>query len=527
MNQPTLPAIAALARAGAIARAWELFVAGGHADRADDPAALAVKGRLTKGQARLAAGADQRRLFADAAAAYGAADALSPAPYLAINAATLHLLAGDPVAAAQRARGVLAQLDAPTTPADTPYFLSATRAESLLILGDQDEAKAAMARAAAEQIDGWADRAATIAQLREIAAAQGSDPGWIDRFAAPASLHFAGHMGIAAGQSSELALTDAVDRLLSQTGIGFAWGALAAGADLIIAERLLGRGVELHGVLPCPPDQFEAQSVAPAGQIWADRYRAVLAQIASLRVAADSAVSVHDPLATRHAGELAIGGALNNAATLSSSACQLIVTDDLGGGANTRRQADLWRAAAGPQHHLIVPRDCAVEAMFPPEQPDPARILAVHLAIGLDALSASRARGSHEIAAMTAPVVAAMANIPPGSVRTAPGLWEAVIEDLPLALDTITRLAALGNVAIGADLEIAPVLYDPPSATMIPYGCAAPRARQLMALAPTGVALASDALAVTLAAHGLGQLRSELYHPGDDQGEVAIHALVS
>lgn len=46
---------------------------------------------------------------------------------------------------------------------------------------------------------------------------------------------------------------------------GFAWGALAAGADIVIAEHLLASDAELHVVLPCPVEQFEAQSVAPAG----------------------------------------------------------------------------------------------------------------------------------------------------------------------------------------------------------------------------------------------------------------------
>jgi hypothetical protein len=504
-----------------------LFAAAGYLERTADPAALAVKGRLLKGRGRLASGAEQRALFADAAGAYASAHALGPAPYLAINAASLSLLAGDTARAAEGVQAVLALLDAPDSPADTPYFLAATRAEALLILGQQAQAEAAMETAAAHDPDGWADRAATVAQLREIAAAQGSDASWIERFAPPVSLHFAGHMGLASAGAGEAALAVQLDALFSRYRIGFAWGALAAGADIVIAEHLLTRGVELHLVLPCPPDQFEAQSVAPAGKDWTGRYRTLLGAATSVRSAADSATSVHDPLATLHAGELAIGGALSNAAMLASSAVQLIVTDEAGGGINTARQATLWRMAAGEQHCLTVPRDAQVEKLFPPEQPDPARVLAVHLSVGLDALAGTEPLHSARITALTAPVAEVLSQLPPGSVRAAPGRWELVVEDFDLALGVARRLAMLGSVAVGAHLAIGPVLRDGPSGTLVPFGPAPTLARHLSALAPAGVALASDALAVTLAARGSAGLRSELYHPGEDEAGGAIHTLVS
>lgn len=525
--KPALPALTALARAGAVGRAWELFVAAGYLERTADPAALAVKGRLLKGRARLAEGAQRPALFAQAAEAYAAADKLAFVPYFAINAATLQLLAGNQAAAALEARAVLAQLESGEAIADTPYFLAATQAEALLILGERSAAEAAMEKAAEHGPDGWADRAVTIAQLREIAGVQGSDTGWIERFAPPTSLHFAGHMGLASGGASEAALAAQLGQLFAANRFGFAWGALAAGADIVIAEMLLTRGAELHVVLPCPPDQFEAQSVAPAGEDWTGRYRTLLEAATSVRSAADSATSAHDPLATLHAGELAIGGALNNATMLASSAAQLIVTDEAGGGINTARQAALWRASSGTQHCLTAPRDMQVEKLFPPEQPDPARVLAVHLSAGLDALAGEGTLHSAEITALTEPISKVLAQLPPGSVRTAPGRWEAVVEDFDLALTTARKLAALGNVAVGAHLAIGPVLRDGPSGTLVPFGPAPELAGHLAALAPEGVALISDVLAVTLAARGSETVRSELYHPGENEAGGAIHTLVS
>ena len=523
---PTLPQLTALARAGAVGRAWELFLAAGYDQRGGDPAALAVKGRLLKGRGRLAAGAAAREHYAAAAEAYAAANALEPAPYLLINAASLRLLAGDAEAAKAGAGAVLQQLDDPALALDTPYFLAATRAEAQLLLGQQTAAEAAMAQAAQADPDGWADRAATIAQLREIAAAQGSDTAWIERFAPPVSQHFAGHMGLASGGSAEARLSAMLADHFAVHPAGFAWGALAAGADIVIAEALIAHGAALHVVLPCPPAQFEAQSVTPAGAEWTLRYRALLDAATSLRCAADSANSVHDPLATAHAGELAIGGTLNNAAMLASTACQLIVTDEHGGGANTARQARLWNADCSAQHRLTLPRDAAVEALFPPEQPDPARMLAVHLAITHDALNAAHALPSAQLAALTAPVSAVLADLPPGSVRASPAGWDAVLTDLPIALKTIAWLNALGTVAVGAHLAIGPVLRDPASGTQVPYGPAPTLARRLGALAPAGTALASDALAVTMAARGIGALHTELYHLGEDELGGAVHALL-
>jgi hypothetical protein len=61
LTQPaSLVAITMLARSGALELAWARLEAGGFAP--DDPAALTVRGRLLKDRARLADGADRRRL---------------------------------------------------------------------------------------------------------------------------------------------------------------------------------------------------------------------------------------------------------------------------------------------------------------------------------------------------------------------------------------------------------------------------------------------------------------------------------
>ena len=527
MTLPTLPQLTALARAGAAGRAWALFVGAGYDERSEDPAALAVKGRLLKGRARLAEGDERRSLLSEAAAAYQAANQLAPAPYLAINAASLRLLAGDAEGARSGAADVLTLLGGTASAIDTPYFLAATRAEAQLLLGNQAQAEAAMADAARADPDGWPDRAATTAQLREIAAAQGSDAGWIDRFTPPASLHFAGHMGIAAGGASERQLQAALASHFASHPVGFAWGALAAGADVVIAEALVAAGAELHVVLPCPAAQFEAQSVKPAGAGWSDRFAALMAKTASVRIAADTATSVHDPLATAHAGDLAIGGALSNAARFASRAEQLIVLDEAGGGANTARQAARWRGQSGAQHVLTVPRDAAVEAIFPPEQPDPARQLAVHLCLLHEDLARGEALNGAQLGAIAAAVAAALSGLPRGAIRAAPGGWEVTVTDLPEALAAARRLDRLGTFAVGAHLAIGPLIDDPASGALVPFGSSPVLARRLAALAQIGTTLTSDDLAVTLCARGASDCHSELYYPREDELGGPVHLLTS
>ncbi|MDP3907704.1 tetratricopeptide repeat-containing protein [Novosphingobium sp.] len=527
----TLPAITALARAGAIERAWDLFLTAGHAARTADPAALAVKGRLLKDKARSGPIPDRALGFAAAAEAYSAAHALAPAPYLAINAATLRLLAGDRGGAQFGARETLRLLDTAQPAADTPYYLAATRAEALLLLDDQTGAQAALEAAVRHDPDGWEDRAVTLAQLRAILQTRHAPLDWLTRFNPPASLHFAGHMGVQADGTSEAAIGAAVDALLAQHRIGFAWGALAAGADIVIAEHLLRAGTEVHVVLPCPLAQFAAQSVAPAGSAWLSRHEAVLAQARSVVVAGQTAAAAHDPLATAHAGELAIGGAILNARRLGAAARQLIITDEAGGGHNTARQAVLWPSAAGPQDRLTVPRDAEIDALFPPEQPDPARALTVSLCILLDGLDDRAALDSGEIAALNAPVADALRWLDPADIRAAPGRWDIRLTDLDAALDAVCRVlgakrkAGTLPPAIGVHIAIATSVADPASGALVPYGPGPALARRLAGLAHPGLALASQALAVTMAARATSTGQARLYHFGDETTEGAVFAL--
>jgi hypothetical protein len=103
----TLLSIIAHARSGALEHAWRMFRAAGLESVRADPAVLVLHGRLLKGRAVAAKGAEQRRLYLKAAGAYARAGAIGGALYPLINAATLSMLGGRRDRARALARQVL------------------------------------------------------------------------------------------------------------------------------------------------------------------------------------------------------------------------------------------------------------------------------------------------------------------------------------------------------------------------------------------------------------------------------------
>ncbi len=381
-----IASITAYARAGAVDHAWRLFAASGLADRRDDPAALSLHGRLLKDRALAARGSERRRLSADAGAAYAAAARLRPATYPLINAATLALIAGDAGVAAARAGEVMTLLDSAAEP-DTPWWQAATRAEALLLMGRGFEARAALHAALALAPRAWEDHAVTLRQFRTIIAEQGGDPAWLDDFRPPRHLHFAGPMQL---DGDGAGLIPEIDTLLAAENIGCGHGALAAGADLLIAERLLRAGAELDILLPGGEAAFIEKSVRPFGAGALRRFEMVMGAAASVRGVGDPAAFA---LAIVLADEVAMGEAVMCAESLQTEAVQLVIgSADAGRGGNAARVAGLWRQA-GRRQHLLAAR--AAEAPVPPLPPGDATPAGVVLAA---LVAVSLAAGSEDLA---------------------------------------------------------------------------------------------------------------------------------
>ena len=280
-GSPNLQSILALARAGATARAWDAFVASGCDGIINDPKVLTLKGRLLKDRARRAEGQVQARLFLQSAKAYADAAALRPDSYPLINAAAMSLFAGQADHMRLLAQRVLSLLQSGGGVGETPYWHEATRAEALLLLGQKNDAEAALANAVEHAPKAWEDHATTLRQLREIASGLGLASDWLVQFAPPPVLHFGGMMGIAHDDS---AAHEKITNAVRSSGAGFGYGAIAAGADILIAEALIEAGGELHLVLPAMPSQFKSISVDAFGDEWSPRFERLFEQAASVEI---------------------------------------------------------------------------------------------------------------------------------------------------------------------------------------------------------------------------------------------------
>lgn len=366
---PTLARIINAARAGSLDYASSMFRSGGFHSAIEDPAALAVAGRLAKDRALRRPVAERAVWMAEAADAYGRAFAIDPQPYTRINQATCRLLAGDTEGAQAIARELLAWLDSGVRIAETPFYIIATRAEALLLLGDRAGAEACLADAVGLAFDCPEDQASTLRQLNLILDHRNADRAWLDVYRPRRALNFAGHLAL--DEDAIGPLKARIHAVLTEYDIGAGFGALAAGADLIIAEALLDVNAELHVVLPTTPESFIAQSVLPYGAQWTERFVRCRDAATSLRCVT-SVSGEYEPLATYLAADVAMGASVLHAKRLCTAAMQLLLIDDsagpFGGGRDTAYLGERWRAGTADgdqapgrrQICVTVPRSAAI-----------------------------------------------------------------------------------------------------------------------------------------------------------------------
>jgi class 3 adenylate cyclase len=284
--------------------------------------------------------------------------------YPGINGATLSLLAGDEAAAMRLAREVLNQLAA-FAPEQKGYYEAATELEAELILGDvaraRDMANGLRARVRQEAQADYRGLSSTVRQLRLIVEAKGLVDEWADALSPPRVIHYLGHIIAPSGvpgrfpAEQESGVRDAIDRLLDARDVGFGYGSLAAGADILFAEALLKRGASVHVVLPFDRDEFIEISVRPAGERWVERFQTCLEQAVSTRYATDDRYLQDDHLFA-YCSQLAMGLALLHARHLSTAVEQIAVWDGIAstGPAGTAADIERWRAAGMPQKTIPV-----------------------------------------------------------------------------------------------------------------------------------------------------------------------------
>ena len=340
--------VLALARMGDTERAMERFGAFG---LVESPHAheRATGARLLKDRAlAMLPGEARDAALAAASRAYLAIYRESGDAFPGINAATLALLAGDEPCARELAEAILADR---RVSADGDYYGAATRAEALLILKRDREAAEELSAPAVRDSTDFGARASTARQLALIAGhiGLGSDRRQLllRPLAPPRAAHFSGHM-FAADAPAEASLRVAIEQVLDEEAIGFAYGALACGADLVFAEAALARGVELHAVLPFAEEDFLAQSVRPGGEEWVRRYRACRDSAARVTLATETEF-FGDPSQYGYASRMAMGLARLRSQHLGGEPVQVAIWDGRasGGPAGTGADVAAWASRGG------------------------------------------------------------------------------------------------------------------------------------------------------------------------------------
>jgi hypothetical protein len=62
------------------------------------------------------------------------------------------------------------------------------------------------------------------------------------------------------------------------------YGALAAGADIMLAEKLVDKGASLHVVLPFEKERFVEMSITPSGKDWLERFNNLYEQAQTVAI---------------------------------------------------------------------------------------------------------------------------------------------------------------------------------------------------------------------------------------------------
>lgn len=168
------------------------------------------------------------------------------------------------------------------------------------------------------------------------------------------------------GPEPDAGLAARMREVIAREDVGFAYGALAAGSDILIAELLLERGAEVHVVLPFAEPDFLEQSVAPAGESWVARYHAITARAASITFASNMSY-VGEVEQFAYGSKVTMGMARLRARQLHSEAIQLVIVDARGDRTLSGSDIAAWRATGGRAEVVIAP--ALTRPVMPPPPP--------------------------------------------------------------------------------------------------------------------------------------------------------------
>jgi tetratricopeptide (TPR) repeat protein len=245
---------------------------------------MAAMGRAAKEEAQaLDDKALQAEKLATAAQYYARSFEMAPEAYAGVNTASLLLAANRKDEAQKYAREVMK-----LSGRRTDYWSIASRAESLIVLGRNQDATKEYAKAFEAQDCTPGNLATTRAQLHTMERLLDLADGQLALLAPQYTICcFSGHLPDNREENTDIHRRTS-DSLISQfqskvTCAGF--GACAAGADILFSSSLLVAKADLHLVLPFSVSDFLDRSVHPFGEYWSRRaIEEVLPAARTLRV---------------------------------------------------------------------------------------------------------------------------------------------------------------------------------------------------------------------------------------------------
>ena len=285
---------------------------------------------------------------------------------------------GETARAESLARNVLSRCEAQVAQGGgDSYYTRATIAEAALVLGRLDDARAALMAAAQLHGGDFSAAATTRRQLRMVCEARRIPAAILASLAVPSVIHFAGHMiGPRFPASAEASVRERIEATLRRWNVGFGYGSLAAGADIMVAEELLRRGAELNIAMPFDIEEFKRVSVAPAGEPWLARFEACLRAAKTVTYATTDEYLGDDSL-FGYASRIAIGLAILRARFLDTEVGQVAIWDGAGVGgseqtAGAAADVRFWRAQGLPEE-IINPLE-GIDARPPRKWPAQKRV---------------------------------------------------------------------------------------------------------------------------------------------------------
>ncbi len=346
-------AILSLARAGATEAAQDLF------DRyrlclGEDEASLSLEGRLYKD---LFFAGTENAAGERALGIYERVYRKTKGYFPGINAATLALLLGNPEKANTLAKQLLEMLEAQPD----SYWKYATAAEANLLLGERDVMSRAL-RDALQFQPTEEEKASTYRQLKVAGEFLKLESNVFGEIRPKTIACYSGQLlhglgrtpGIDPGDQPEL--REAIANIIKKHDVGHAFGALACGGDILVAEAILESGGNLHVVLPFAPRFFREISVAAGGQDWAERFDRLLEQARSVHCLVDDPHSNFD-LLFRSGAQLAMGKAKLMANRTGAETLQIALWNGVPAVSESGTAYDIerWQAAGGVTEIIRTP----------------------------------------------------------------------------------------------------------------------------------------------------------------------------